>query len=226
MAFSAERTRLKNRIHSVIAKYGLQDMFQDYSDIFCQKASATMEACIRELPEHTRHVVRSMLGELKAVTRRMELLEQRIQKAYRRDRQIELLETLYGVGPILSVVIAQEMGDVNRFPDAKHFASYAGLCPRVHSSGGKTYYGRLRDDVNRYLKCAFCEAANVMARYYRKHPDRHLCMLYARMRQKHGHGKAVGAVARRLAEAAYWVLKKQEPYREPCSRMMASTTAI
>jgi transposase len=226
MAFSAEKTRLKNRIHSIIDKYGLQDAFEDCSDIFSEKASATMEACIRELPEHTRYVIRNMLGELKGVVARMELLDKRIQRAYQKNRQTELLETLYGVGPILSVVIAQEMGDVGRFPDAKHFASYAGVCPRVHSSGGKTYYGKLRDDVNRYLKCAFCEAANLTARYYRQHPDRLLSRLYARMRQKHGHGKAVGAVARRLAEAAYWVLKKQEPYREPCSRPTASTTAI
>jgi transposase len=226
MTFSAEKTRLKNRVHSIIDKYGMQDMFEDCSDIFSQKASAAMDACIRQLPEQTRYVVRNTLGELKAVTGRIELLDKRIQKVYRKDRQIELLETLYGVGPVLSVVIAQEMGDVNRFADAAHFASYCGVCPRVHSSGGKTYYGKMRDDVNHYLKCAFCEAANVIARHYRNHPDRHLNKTYARMRLKHGHGKAVGAVARHLAQAAYWVLKKQEPYREPSSRSTASTTAI
>jgi transposase len=226
MAFSAEKTRLKNRIHSIIDKYGMQDMFEDCSDIFSQKASPAINACIRQLPEQTRYVIRHMVEQLKRVVSRIEQLDKRIQKVYRKDRQTELLETLYGVGPVLSVVIAQEMGDVNRFADAGHFASYAGLCPRVHSSGGKTYYGRMRDDVNRYLKCAFCEAANVIARNYRKHPDRQLDSIYARLRLKHGHGKATGAVARRLAEAAYWVLKKQEPYREPCSRTMASTTAV
>jgi transposase len=226
MAFSAEKTRLKNRIHSIIDKYGMQDMFEDCSDIFSQKASPAINACIRQLPEQTRYVIRHMVEQLKRVVSRIEQLDKRIQKVYRKDRQTELLETLYGVGPVLSVVIAQEMGDVNRFADAGHFASYAGLCPRVHSSGGKTYYGRMRDDVNRYLKCAFCEAANVIARNYRKHPDRQLDSIYARLRLKHGHGKATGAVARRLAQAAYWVLKKQEPYREPSPQLTASTTAI
>jgi transposase len=226
MAFSAESTRLKNRIHSMIDKYGLQEEFEDCSDIFSKKASATMEVCIRELPEQSRYVIRNMLGELKGVTGRIELLEKRIQKVYQRSRQIELLETLYGVGSVLSVVIAQEMGEVDRFAGPKQFASYAGVCPRVHSSGGKTRYGKLRSDVNHYLKWAFCEAANSISRHWRHNPDRHLSRLYIRMRQKHGHGKAIGAVARHLAEAAYWVLKKQEPYREPCSRSMASTTAI
>jgi transposase len=226
MDFSAERTRLKNRIHSVIAKYGLQERFEDFSDIFSRKASATMQACIAELPEQTRYVIRNMLAELKAVTARIELLEKRIQKVYRKDRQIELLETIYGIGSVLSVVIAQEIGNVDRFPSPKHFASYAGVCPRVHSSGGRTRYGKLRDDVNHYLKWAFCEAAGVISRHYRHQPDRYLNMLYARMRHKRGHSKAIGAVARRMAEAAWWVLKRQEPYREPCSRSMASTTAI
>jgi len=48
------------------------------------------------------------------------------------------------------VVIALEVGDVERFPDVEHLASYAGMVPRVHSSGGKTRYGRTRQDVNRY----------------------------------------------------------------------------
>ncbi len=226
MAFSAQTTRTKNRIHSIIDKYGMQDMFEDCSDIFSQKASPAINACIRQLPEQTRYVIRHLLGELKGATGRVELMDKRIQKVYRKDRQTELLETLYGVGPVLSVIIAQEVGDVNRFADAAHFASYCGVCPRVHSSGGKTYYGKMREDVNHYLKYAFCEAANLIARHYRKHPDRLLNKVYARLRLKHGHGKAIGAVARRLAQAAWWVLKKQEPYREPCSRMMASTTAV
>jgi transposase len=60
------------------------------------------------------------------------------------------------VGLTLAVVIALEVGDVTRFPDAERLASYAGTTPRVRASGGKTRDGRLRPDVNRYLKWA-CE---------------------------------------------------------------------
>jgi transposase len=58
-----------------------------------------------------------------------------------------------GVGPILAVVIALEVGDVARFATAENLAAYAGTTPRVHASGGKTRFGRLRPDVNRY-RCA------------------------------------------------------------------------
>ena len=47
--------------------------------------------------------------------------------------------------------------------------------------------------------------------------------LYEKIRQHKGHQKAVGAVARHLAEATYWILKKGEPYREPRKTLVSST---
>ena len=67
--------------------------------------------------------------------------------------------TLPGVGFILAVVIASELGDIKRFSSAECLASYSGMTPRVHSSGGKTRYGQLRSDVNHYLKWAYSEAS-------------------------------------------------------------------
>jgi hypothetical protein len=58
----------------------------------------------------------------------------------------------------------------------------------------------LRHDVNRNLKWAFIEAADVIGINYRRCPLRHVAQLYVRIRQRKGHQKAVGAVARHLAE--------------------------
>ena len=64
------------------------------------------------------------------------------------------------------------------------------------------------------------EAANVVVRQ-QHHPrwrQKYVVALFERTRQRKGHAVAVGAVARYLAEATYWVLKKGEPYREPVPR--------
>ena len=129
--------------------------------------------------------------------------------------ELGLVRTLPGIGPILSAVIVLEIGDVGRFASAERLASYSGTTPRVHSSGGRTRYGRLRADVNRYLKWAFIEAGNSISLHATRKPDRHVSRLYWRLKQRKGHAKAVGAVARHLAEATYWVLTKQEAYRDP-----------
>ena len=75
---------------------------------------------------------------------------------------------------------------------------------------------------NHYLKWAFIEAANVVARQ-RRHPNwsrKYAVRLFEHTRQRKGHGVAVavGATARYLAGATFWVLKKGEPYREPVPR--------
>jgi transposase len=128
--------------------------------------------------------------------------------------ELERLDTLPGVGLILGVVLMLEIGDIQRFRCAERLASYAGTVPRGHASGGKTYYGRTRPDVNHYLKWAYTEAANAVAVHRESLAQRHVSQLYSRIRSRRGHASAIGAVARHLAEATYWMLTKKESYRE------------
>ena len=69
--------------------------------------------------------------------------------------------------------------------------------------------------MSRYLKWAFAEAANVIARGHAHRRERHTSRLYVRLKAAKGHPKAVGAVARHLAEATYWVQTRGQAYRDP-----------
>ena len=117
--------------------------------------------------------------------------------AFTTTPELALLMTLPGVGITRAVVLALEVGDVTRFASSETLAADAGTTPRVHASGGKTRFGPLRSDVNRYLKWAFLEAANVICRHRRRHPRRHVSQLYARVARRKGHQKAIGAAAGR-----------------------------
>ena len=127
------------------------------------------------------------------------------------------------MGWILATVLAFEIGDIQRFDQAPELASYAGTVPRVYSSGGKTRYGRVHPDVNRYLKWALVEAGNLIVMQQQRLGDIHAVRLYTRLRARKGHAKAVTAVARHLAEAAFWVLKRKQPYKEPQGCRVSST---
>jgi transposase len=221
MMLAKQRTRIKNRIHATLSKYALS--IPEADDIFGKQAREALWQRIRRLPPQTRFATELLMEELSSAETQIAALEKRMKEVFKKTPAIELLIDLPGVGFILAVVLALEIGDVNRFPDASRLASYAGTTPRVHSSGGKTRYGQLRPDVNRYLKWAFIEAANVISANARHWPDRHVVHLYRRIKDRKGHQKAVGAVARHLAEAAYWMLKKSEPYREPVSLSVSST---
>ncbi len=69
------------------------------------------------------------------------------------------------------------------------------------------------------------ETGNLVVMNQRGLAGTHAVQLYQRIRRKKNHQKAVVAVARHLAEAAWWVLTKQEVYREPrSSRQALSST--
>ena len=120
------------------------------------------------------------------------------------------------MGKILSAVIRLEIGEVRRFSSAAHLVSYAGLVPSARESAERKRQGQCPRDCNVYLKWAFVEAANLIASKQQHWPERHAVQLYQRVKKSTKmHGKATVAVARHLAEASYWILSKQEVYREP-----------
>jgi len=209
------RTALKNRVHATFAKYGIQ--FEGESDLFGIRGRKRMAERSGELPPETRHSVEQELTLLDQLEEQIDLCEKRIRQVIAVTPSMKRLMTLPGVGPVLAITIGLEVGDVERFPSPQHLASYSGTVPRVNSSGGKTRFGRTRPDVNHYLKRAFVEAANIVVLNQSRHPGQHTVKLYQRVKASKGHGKAVVAVGRHLAESTWWVLKRNEPYKEPVS---------
>lgn len=221
-SFARERTRVKNQIHSTLAKYGLKP--EEGLDIFGREGRGWLEEALQRLPPETRRCTEQRIERLDHLEEQIADMEKRIRARVRVTPEMELLKSLPGVGDILAVVIALEMGSVERFPNAENFVGYSGTAPKARNSGGVTRYGGSRKECDRYLKWAFHEAANAVSRQ-RNHPawrDKHVVMLYERVRKQKGHGIAIGAVARHLAESAYWVVKKGEGYVDPNVRRRLS----
>jgi len=208
----ASRTRLKNRLLATLAKHGFSI---EASDNFGAGARQQWSVLLPQLPEQTRFVTGQLLEQLDFLEQQIQSQAQRLESLLEITPAIQRLKTLPGIGLILAASIALEIGDIARFASHEHLASYAGTTPRVHSSGDKTRYGRLRADVNRYLKWAYVEAANAVVLQQRRWSQRHVVRLYRRIADRRGHSKAIGAVARHLAEASFWVLTRNEDYREP-----------
>jgi transposase len=212
MKLRAMATRLKNQLHGTLSKYNLNP---DGSDLFAAKQRERLQAALEHLPPHTQTCAQQELELLDTVEQHCAKVEERIWQVLKETPEAQLLTSLPGVGKLLAMVIASEVGDVKRFRGAPQLASYAGVVPRVHASGDRTRRGPTLPDANRYLKCAYAEAANAVALNASRWQDRHAGQLYLRLRDRKGHGKAAIAVARHLAEASYWILTKREPYRDP-----------
>lgn len=206
------RTRLKNRVHGTLSRHNVHI---PGADLFGVASRAELGRRLPELPIHSREAIEQELATLDFLEMQIEAAERRLKAIMKVSADADLLKTLPCVGPILSMVMMLEIGRVDRFPTAAHLASYAGLVPRVHSSGGHTRMGQVCSNVNRNLKWAFVETGNLIVINQRGLVGTHVVRLYERIKRAKNHQKAVVAVARHLAEAAWWVLTRQEVYREP-----------
>ncbi len=215
------RTSLKNRIHATLAKYALS--VEGVSDAFGKKGRAILDHQVMSLPPQTRFTALRQLAAIDMFDTQVAAFDERLTELFDETEQIRLLRTMPGIGFVFGILVSLEVGDVGRFGGPDKLASYAGTVPRVHSSGGKTRYGRLRNDVNRYLKWAFVEAANTICLNRKYWPDRHVSRLYNRLHHRRGHVTAIGALARHLAESTYWILTKKEKYRDPYLHRVSST---
>ena len=118
-----------------------------------------------------------------------------------------LLNTIPGVGRILSLVILYEIENINRFPTVQDFASYARLVKCAKESNGKKYGSSGKKIGNAHLKWAFSEAAILFLKG--NDPGKRYL---DRLTNKHGKGKALSILAHKLGRAVYYTLKNKKPF--------------
>ena len=118
-----------------------------------------------------------------------------------------LLQTIPGVGPILSLTLLYEIHDITRFPRVQDFVSYARLVKSQKSSAGKVLGTSGAKIGNAHLKWAFSEAAVL---FLRKNPRGQKYL--DRLRSKHGKGKALSILAARIGRASYFMLRRNTAF--------------
>ena len=131
-----------------------------------------------------------------------------LQTAKQHDAQtLYLLQTVPGIGKILSLVLLYEIHDIDRFASVQDFVSYCRLVKCAKESAGKRLGTSGKKIGNGHLKWAFSEAATLFLR------NNVAGQLYlARLEKKHGKGKALTILAHKLARAIYYMLKRQKAF--------------
>jgi len=115
-----------------------------------------------------------------------------------------LLQTVPGIGKILSLVLLYDIHQIDRFPRAQDFLSYCRLVKWSKESAGKRLGTSGAKIGNAHLQWAFSEAAVL---FLRDHPAAQTYR--ARLEKKHDKGQALTILAQKLARAVYYMLKRQ-----------------
>jgi transposase len=118
-----------------------------------------------------------------------------------------LLQTVPGIGKILSLVLLYEIHQIDRFPRVQDFASYCRLVKCAKESGGKRLGTSGNKIGNAHLKWAFSEAATLFLRG--NEPGQ---KYLAKLEKKHDKGKALSILAHKLARAVYVMLKRHTAF--------------
>jgi hypothetical protein len=157
-------------------------------------------------------------GLLRRLCRQMNTLEGEIAELTRDietrtapwEEVISLLTEIPGIDRVSAWTILAEIGtDMSVFPDSRHLASWAAVCPGNRESGGKRMSGKTRKG-NAYLRRILCQAAWAAT----NKRGSYLGTLYRRVRGRRGHQKAIMAVAHQLLTIIYHMLRDKQPYRE------------
>jgi transposase len=199
------RSALKNRIHAILFQHGVPS---PTSDLFGAGGRALL-ARLR-LPEPWASTVGASLELIDVLDDQITACEQELRRLGAEHRYMPLLLTCPGIGWVLAFTIASEIGDIARFPTPSKLVGYSGLCPRVEQSGERDRRGPLRKNGPNHLRWALVEAAHTAYRHplYRPLLERKR----AQLGRKRGTKIAAIDVARRLTEAIWHMLTRNQPF--------------
>ena len=197
------RARVKNELQHLALNKGVQKKNRLWSE--------AGQKLLRELPlaRWAGQRREDLLRLMAMLDEQIKPLDKAVQQAAEQDARAGLLLTQPGVGPISALAFVLTIGDVSRFRRGKQVASYLGLIPSEHSSGGRQKLGAITKQGNRMARMLLVEAAQAAVRY-----DPGFRKQYLHRCHQKAKGVAKVAAARKLAVRLYWMLRTQTAYPE------------
>jgi transposase len=199
------RASAMNRIFGLLTQWGTRVSLERLRQ---PDAMALLQD--RGIPAVWRRSIQEALDLIDLLDARIAPLERELRPLARADPRVVLLDTIPGIGDLLGLTLASEIGEVSRFASPRKLIGYAGLSPKINQSGDRSRTGALSKAGSRTLRWAAVEAAQ---HAWRKSNPWH--RLYSDLAARHGKNPAKAAVARKILIAAWHVLSRQQPFKPP-----------
>jgi transposase len=203
------RTQVKNQLQAIALNHGLQKKRQ----LWTQAGRAALQALpLLPFAAQRRQQLLATLDRLEGEIG--ELDGQVKQQAEQRPEAVRPMSHP-GVGPNTALGFVLTLGEVTRFRRARQVASYLGLIPREHSSGGKQRLGHISKQGSAFMRFLLVEAGQSAVK-----GEAELRRFYRRLAVRGGRSKAKVAVARKLAVRLYWMLRHEWNYAQLCRSLV------
>jgi transposase len=195
-------TMLKNRVHGILHRTGHR---LTYRRIFGKQAQATLATL--PVGDPYPFLIQGYLAIHTVLENQQKLVNEKIKAVANVTPEVQRLMSLPQVSYYTALLLYAEIGDVHRFPSAKHLASYAGMVPSLKQSGESLRQGRITKQGSPWLRWILIEAAH---RVVWASPQ--FRQFYHHVARRKGEKTATIAVAHKLLRVIYYMLRHARDY--------------
>ena len=205
----SDLVRVKNRIKGTLRFSGVP-LPEEFDNAYWTKAFLSWLRSV-DLPSDSSRLTMDLLlaqyDQLYAHHLKVSRAVRQLLKASRYQQKGKLLQGIPGVGPLTSIQLLVELGEVTRFPNFKSLNSFIGFKPTSYSSGEHDWQGHMTNRRHNALRSALVECS-----WQAVQKDPALLVSYEQLLKRMTKKRAIVVIARKLLSRIYHVLKTGEPY--------------
>lgn len=205
-----QRTALGNQIRGLLAEYGV--VIPRGLSSLRKALPFVLENPENELSPLVRKILSELNNELSHLDGNVKEIDKQFIQQGQVNEQCQKLQTMTGVGPLISSILCVVLGDGKSFKNGRHFAAWCGLVPKQHSTGDRARLLGISKRGNAYLRTQLINGARSALKHAKSKDDR-LSIWAVNLEMRAGFNKACVALANKMARIAWAMVSKQEVYK-------------
>lgn len=198
-------SRMKNKISGLLMEVGAE---YNKESLHGKKYFSQLLDTVEDVPDSVKDLLRLSRSSLEMFDQTQQQLLARLEKETLLKKRLETLQSIRGVGVVLSLTWALEVGDPHRFTSVAHAVSYCGLTSALVSSADKERRGPISKQRNAHLQTMLIEASKLAPRW-----NPQLAAVHERELERGNRNRATLAVARKLVAYLLAVDKSGKPFQ-------------
>lgn len=196
-----QKTRLKNQIKSILLRNGIRVSYNPLTE----KASKLFQ--LANLPENLKLKLSHAKQQHDLLNQELKEANAKIEELAKQNKYAVILHSIPGVGWFSALLIALQIDNIDRFPDAEHLVSYAGLCPGIKQSADHIKMKGIGNDGCKLLRWVLIQDAWQATKRCTRFKK-----IYKKLCRRKSKQKAIVGIAKRLLTVMYFMLRDQTLY--------------
>ena len=197
-----ESTKIKNQTRALLLKRGIKPD----KNMFTKK---NQKKVIEQTQGVAKLALEQALARLGFIQKQRQTVDQCIEQQAQTNPDAVLIKTIPGIGWFSALLLASAIDGIERFPDAEHLVSYAGLSPSTRQSGNVTRTGPISKKGNSNMRSALVQCAWMAIRCSKRFRKK-----FMKIGRKKNAKTAITVIARKMLTITYFMLSRREVYSE------------